>query len=554
MAVITNPASESATFRTARKGRRPHRSRLETSTRKPRRRRQSRSRGTPANDQYGRGLNPDSDSSQNGATEAPAHLSQATPLHLDDSEREPSSLVESLDVDAADSPVDVARTTDVRPDDRAGVRADNRPDNRADNRPGNRPDNRTDIRRDSRKSDDKSDSDKTSFLSMYFRDMSTLDVLRPEEEFVAARHIEELELTVWQQIFCYPPIVKHMVQILEQALDNSVDEFRALTEAADRVRKSSSKSTREQLQIAARTCAGKLHALDSDRDYLNAALREIDHIERGTPSEVAVGRPRFSPKSRLFAAYVRDVRAAEKAAERARNDFVRANLRLVVSIARRFNHGRMALADLIQEGNIGLMKAVQRYDYRRGFRFSTYASWWIRHAISRALADKGREVRLPVHMIDAHHKLSKAKRELTSKLGRKPTNDELSQASQIPTEKIEKMRSYLIDQSFSLDRPVNDDDGRSFLEFLRDPRFEDDSLTDTLNQHALSIAVRNALQELKPIEADILRQRFGLDTHREHTLKQIGEKYNLSRERIRQLQEQALSKVRALMARQRLAM
>ena len=497
MAAITTSSSELAVGQSARKGRRPHRSPLETSARQPRRRRQRRSRSssTVANDQHGHSSERAAESSDDNWSGGQQHSI------FDQSEREPR------------------RTGTTK-----GVRAD------------------------------KSDAEKTSFLSMYFRDMSSLEVLRPEEEFVTARRIEELELTVWQEIFCYPPLVQHLIQLLEQTLDQPVAEFSALMDAVAQVRKSNTKSARNELHDAARTCAGRLHTLDSDRDYLIAVLREIDRVQNGCPTDLPGKKPRFSTKSRRFVEYAHQVRMAEKAAERVRNEFVRANLRLVVSIARRFNHGRMALADLIQEGNIGLMKAVQRYDYRRGFRFSTYASWWIRHAISRALADKGREVRLPVHMIDAHHKLSKAKRELTSKLGRKPTNIELSEASQIPIEKIEKMRGYLIDQSFSLDRPVNDEDGRSFLEFLRDPHFEDDSMTDTLNQHALACAVRNALMELKPIEADILRQRFGLDTGNEHTLKQIGQKYNLSRERIRQLQEQALSKVRVLMERRRLAM
>lgn len=398
------------------------------------------------------------------------------------------------------------------------------------------------------------DSDKASFLTRYFRDMSAMEVLRPEEELVAARQIEALELALCQQIFLYPPIVNHIVLVIEKSMSKSVDEFRELTRVSDKARKSNTKASRHRLAEIAKVSAARLHALDVDRIFMDAVLAEIGRIERGEPSEFTRGKPRFSSKSRLFRAYVARVRMAEKAAEEARNDFVRANLRLVVSIARRFNHGRMALADLIQEGNIGLMKAVQRYDYRRGFRFSTYASWWIRHAVSRALADKGREVRLPVHMIDAHHKLSKAKRELTSKLGRKPTSEELADASHIPAEKIDKMRSYLIDQSFSLDRPVNDEDGRTFLEFLRDPNFEDDSLTNTLHQEALARAVRHALHDLKPIEADILRKRFGLDNDQEHTLKQIGEKYNLSRERIRQLQEQALSKVRLLMEHRRLRM
>jgi RNA polymerase primary sigma factor len=260
----------------------------------------------------------------------------------------------------------------------------------------------------------------------------------------------------------------------------------------------------------------------------------------------------FSPKGPAFRRYVSEVRIAGTRAQHAKNEFVKANLRLVVSIARRFNHGRMPLADLIQEGNIGLIKAVERFDYRRGFRFSTYASWWIRHAISRALADKGRAVRLPVHMIDAYHRVAKSKRELSGKLGRQPTTEEIGEATGIAAAKVEKMRSYLLDQSFSLDRPVSDEDGRRFIDFIQDPSAETSSPVDTLADAAMTTEVRELLSGLKPIEADILRQRFGLDDDKELTLKEIGEKYNLSRERIRQLQEQALQKMRRALQRKEL--
>jgi RNA polymerase primary sigma factor len=398
------------------------------------------------------------------------------------------------------------------------------------------------------------ETNKASFLSKYFRDMSALDILRPEEEFVAARRIEDLEISLWEQFFSYPPVVGHILQVVEHAQGRSLSEFRSLRRAADVARKSNTKSVRAELANAARRCAVQLHAADADRIYAQAVMAELGAIQRGAASEFAGGRIRFSIKSRLFLEYLARVDAADRMAAEARNDFVRANLRLVVSIARRFNHGRMAIADLIQEGNIGLMKAVERYDYRRGFRFSTYASWWIRHAISRALADKGREIRLPVHMLDAHHKLSKARRELTFKLGRKPTNDELGYACDIPADKVEKMRGYLTDRSYSLDRPVNDEDGRPLIEFLDDPDYDDHAMTDELHIQALAQAAREALHELKPIEAEILKQRFGLDSYDEHTLKQIGEKYNLSRERIRQLQEEALAKVRHVMYQRRLSM
>ncbi len=232
-----------------------------------------------------------------------------------------------------------------------------------------------------------------------------------------------------------------------------------------------------------------------------------------------------------------------------KNDFVKANLRLVVSIARRFNFGRMPLADLIQEGNIGLIKAVERYDFRRGYRFSTYASWWIRHAISRALADKGRAVRLPVHMIEAYHRVGKARRTLEAALGRQPTAEEVGRQIGMPTAKVEKMRTYLLDQSFSLDKTVGDDDDRKLGDFIQDPNAENTTTDDRMVDEMMSSSVRAELGQLKPIEADILRQRFGIDSDEELTLKQIGQKYHLSRERIRQLQEQALEKMRRALAR-----
>jgi RNA polymerase primary sigma factor len=233
----------------------------------------------------------------------------------------------------------------------------------------------------------------------------------------------------------------------------------------------------------------------------------------------------------------------------AAHKLVTSNLRFVVKVAYEYRSYGIKMADLIQEGNIGLIKAVERYDYRRGYRFSTYASWWIRHAISRALADKGRAVRLPVHMIDAYHRVAKTKRELSAKLGRQPTSEEIGEMTGIAAAKIEKMRTFLLDQSFSLDRTVSDEDGRKFIDFIQDPNAENRTTTDDMVDDAMETEVRAQLDTLKPIEADILRQRFGLDTDRELTLKEIGEKYNLSRERIRQLQEQALTKMRRALQR-----
>jgi RNA polymerase primary sigma factor len=384
----------------------------------------------------------------------------------------------------------------------------------------------------------------SNFLAMYFRDMARLAVLRPQEEFDSARKIEALEIAVWARLLSYGTIVDHVLKVCERTLENSVAEFKLLRKPGKRTKSEQDRFERNVLKVAE-----KLRALDVDKRILDVVLQELKKIYRGLPGRVVDDKLDVNPQSKVFKSYLREVAAAYNRAHAAKNEFVKANLRLVVSIARRFNYGRMPLADLIQEGNIGLIKAVERFDYRRGYRFSTYASWWIRHAISRALADKGRAVRLPVHMIDAYHRVAKSKRELSGKLGRQPTSEELGDATGIAPAKIEKMRTFLLDQSFSLDKTISDEDGRKFIDFIQDPNAENHTTTDLLVDQAMTTEVRAQLQHLKPIEADILRQRFGLDTDKELTLKEIGEKYNLSRERIRQLQEQALTKMRRALQR-----
>jgi RNA polymerase primary sigma factor len=391
-------------------------------------------------------------------------------------------------------------------------------------------------------------SEPSNFLAMYFKEMAELDVLRPEEEFRQAKDIETLEIELWDTVFAFAPMIEHVLKVIERTLENSLVEFRPVRKALGEAKKGS-KGAEERLVRASHKVAERLRAMDIDKRILDIVLAELRKIARGEMGRVVNDRLPFSTKAPAFRRYVTDVRRGMARAQHAKNAFVKANLRLVVSIARRFNHGRMPLADLIQEGNIGLIKAVERFDYRRGYRFSTYASWWIRHAISRALADKGRAVRLPVHMIDAYHRVAKSKRELAAKLGRQPTVEEIGAATGIAAAKVEKMRSYLLDQSFSLDRPVSDEDGRRFIDFIQDPSAEILSPVETLADAAMTSEVRELLAGLKPIEADILRQRFGLDDDKELTLKEIGEKYNLSRERIRQLQEQALTKMRRALQR-----
>jgi RNA polymerase primary sigma factor len=392
------------------------------------------------------------------------------------------------------------------------------------------------------------DDEPASFLAMYFRDMAELEVLRPEQEFDTARTIEEMELDLWKTILSFAPGAGWMADTVEKAVGNPVAEMKGYRFVADRARKKSSIPSRAKFEKEIGSLAAKLRTIDIDRIFLDAAVAEINRVGRATRGLPFEGQVPFTTGTKAFRQYVKTVGQKAFLLKQAKNEFVKANLRLVVSIARRFNHGRLPLADLIQEGNIGLMKAVERYDYRRGFRFSTYASWWIRHAISRALADKGRAVRLPVHMIDAYHRIAKSQRELQSKLERPPTTEEIAAATGIEPDKLEKMKTFLAETPVSLDRPISDEDGRRLIDVLVDPN-EGPTVPEQMASSETQAEMLKLLGHLKPIEADILRKRFGLLNDRERTLKEIGDEYSLSRERVRQLQEQALGKMRRAMAK-----
>jgi RNA polymerase primary sigma factor len=392
------------------------------------------------------------------------------------------------------------------------------------------------------------DDEPASFLAMYFRDMAELDVLRPEQEFETAREIEEMELQLWKTILGFAPGTDWILDVVEREVGKPLPEAKVHRAAAAGARHRSSIPARSRFDKTATVLATRLRILDIDRIFLDASLAEIQRVGRGVQGLPFEGTVPFSTSTKAFADFVKTVSAKAFRLKAAKNEFVKANLRLVVSIARRFNHGRLPLADLIQEGNIGLMKAVERYDYRRGFRFSTYASWWIRHAISRALADKGRAVRLPVHMIDAYHRIAKSQRELQSKLERVPTTQEIAAATGIEAEKLEKMKTFLSETPVSLDRPISDEDGRRLIDVLVDPN-EGPAVPDQMASTETQSEMLKFLSSLKPIEADILRKRFGLVNDRERTLKEIGDEYRLSRERVRQLQEQALVKMRRAMAK-----
>lgn len=387
-------------------------------------------------------------------------------------------------------------------------------------------------------------------LSRYFRDMSSFSVMDPAEETRAAEEFLHREIDRWRATLAYAPafaIVRRVVDALAAELPDPVviHEFELFERVLIDVRKNRSRLDRKlqtRWNALVDDLAPKLRALDSDRLFIEAVEEELERVVNAGDDAEGIPEDSGTVLSQGFRRYIQGVTDAREAVYRIKNRFVSSNLRLVVSIARRYNRGRMPLIDIIQEGNMGLIKAVERFDHTRGYRFSTYASWWIRHAISRGLADKGRAVRIPVHMLDTYNRVQRTAQALSARNGRDPTKEELSAETGISLEKLDRMQRDWAETPFSLDRPVNEDDGKRLIDSLQDDKVP--SPYEHVAATAWSNQVRRLLDTLTPIEARIIRWRFGIDEEEELTLKEIGDKYNLSRERIRQLQEQALEKIR----------
>jgi RNA polymerase primary sigma factor len=394
-------------------------------------------------------------------------------------------------------------------------------------------------------------TDPEDHLSTYFRDLAVHELLGPEEERELAQGIEDQEIMTWERLFERPEIVLFAQRMIDGKTELPVPwkKLQKVAEVTAEIPKRKRDArVAQRLSRAARETASALRAADLDRLHIDNVIRELEridaHARRGDKDLP------FAAGTADFTEYLDKIRAAYRGSSNLREEFVRANLRLVVTMARRYDRGGMPLADLIQEGNLGLMHAVSRFDYRRGLRFSTYACWWIRHAIGRALADKARAVRIPVHMLEAQQQLEKVRQALIGELGRQPTPQELAKAARVPLAKLNQMHRYLMGQPMSLDRPVHEDDDRAFGELLADPASEDHSPADEMTTQKLTDQVSKLLRHLSPIEADVLRQRFGLVDDEERTFREIGDQYHLSRERIRQIQNSALDKLKKALERE----
>ncbi len=426
-------------------------------------------------------------------------------------------------------------------------------------------------------------------VRLYLKEIGQVSLLRAEQEIEIGRRIEAAQTELRRALAGVPRAVRALLVVADRvrAQELSLDELILLPEGGepkpdelkpilgafsrirrlereigrleaalrDRRRSKSTRATyrrwiahnREQIQAIVGSLPLKpalIHELVVDLRKQVARLKELDAERKASRSseagrkipalEAELGLPRRDLFERAS-----QIDARDRTVREAKRELMEANLRLVVSVAKRYLGGDLSLLDLIQEGNLGLMKAVDRFQYRRGFKFSTYATWWIRQAITRAIADHARTIRIPVHMVETLNRISRVSRNLAHQMGREPTAEELAQRTGVPARKV-RLVLESSRRPLSLETPIGEDS--ELGDFLEDKTV--DSPNDSLLSKDLEAHVERALATLSPKEAKILRLRFGIGEGAEHTLQEVGERFAVTRERIRQIEAKALRKLR----------
>ena len=354
----------------------------------------------------------------------------------------------------------------------------------------------------------------------------------------------QVELDAMAEMFRFlklpAKMIDHLVDRLRYAVSRSREHERAILQMVVRQAKMPKLSFIKSFhQNEANT--GWLDPILTGKQKWVTALSEYTADIR----EVQVRLARRETANRITIAELKDINRAmsigEAKARRAKKEMVEANLRLVISIAKKYTNRGLQFLDLIQEGNIGLMKAVDKFEYRRGYKFSTYATWWIRQAITRSIADQARTIRIPVHMIETINKLNRISRQMLQEIGREPTPEELSIRMEMPEDKVRKVLK-IAKEPISMETPIGDDEDSHLGDFIEDANIA--SPVESATGTGLTGTVQGVLAGLTPREAKVLRMRFGIDMNTDHTLEEVGKQFDVTRERIRQIEAKALRKLR----------
>lgn len=348
----------------------------------------------------------------------------------------------------------------------------------------------------------------------------------------------EMMLDVFKEFRLTPKQFDHLVNELRTAMDRVRTQERLIMKSVVEYGKMPKKSFIALFTGNESSDAWLDEILASDKPYAEKIKRNEEEIRRSI-AKLKMIEEETSLNVQNIKDISRRMSIGEAKARRAKKEMVEANLRLVISIAKKYTNRGLQFLDLIQEGNIGLMKAVDKFEYRRGYKFSTYATWWIRQAITRSIADQARTIRIPVHMIETINKLNRISRQMLQEMGREPLPEELAERMQMPEDKIRKVLK-IAKEPISMETPIGDDEDSHLGDFIEDTTLE--LPLDSATATSLKMATKDVLAGLTPREAKVLRMRFGIDMNTDHTLEEVGKQFDVTRERIRQIEAKALDR------------